>query len=212
MKRICLFIVFQVVVFSGNVHPSGFGLKAGFKYNTVTGSSGYRIKSGYCFGIYKEMTVTRAIRIQPEILYNTGGADKYGDFPSFMAYRGAVLDPSCDFHYIDLPVSFKYHFNNDKIDNLNIYFGPVISFLLAAYWQNHEDDHHDQKYDIKNDVNKTGYGLCFGFDFTFILFDMDLLLDARYQFGLNRIYMPSDWDYERIQHASLALSLGLHIM
>jgi len=167
MKKLYLLLltVFSLAAASAQVQ---FGIKAGANFSTLTGdnSSGVKTKVGFHAGALVSLPLFSEFSLQPEVMYSGEGA-KYSD---------NSVSGTLNSNYLNVPVLFKYN-------NASGFFaetGPQIGFLLSA-----KSKFDGQSYDAKSGFKSTDFSWAFGLGY--LLKDMNIGFDARYNLGLANI-------------------------
>ncbi len=175
---------FLIFLTSGSFAQSssnGGGIKFGFK-GGVNFSNLYtddvddnNVLTGFQAGVFAKVPVTADFAIQPELTYNTKGAE--------LVYNNAFVNGTAKFklNYIELPVLAVFNLSN----NFNIHAGPYIAYLVDGKATN---DSQGTLFDVENslsneDYNKFDAGLAIG-----VGFDTDNLgVGVRYNYGLQTV-------------------------
>jgi hypothetical protein len=173
MKNTITFITFllsALFVHSQGVHVEP-GLKVGLNVTTIYDESSESSEEliGLHLGGLAHIHLTRHIAIQPELLFSTQGGEQDFQYIIYQTYL----------NYINVPVLFQYMFNK----GLRLETGPQLGVLLSA----------KEKY---GSVTKNIMPSCQRYEFGWVagisyLSHHGWGLDARYNFGLSSIYLPS---------------------
>lgn len=160
MKKSLLILVVAMIAFTASAQISG-GLKAGVNLTTqkweFSGSSESESGSSFHFGGYLNLSLSDAISIQPELLYNS------------LKISDADFDITTN--YLSVPVMFVYGFADNKF---NVQVGPQIGFLLSTDPSEIKDADAYKGTDLTLNI---GAGASFG----------KLNITARYGIGLSDI-------------------------
>ncbi|MFI5123999.1 MAG: porin family protein [Chitinophagales bacterium] len=150
-----------------------FGVKAGANFATLTGSdaSGAKMKVGFQGGALVAIPLFNEFSLQPELMYSGEGAK----------YSANGVSGTLNSNYLNVPVLFKYN-------NASGFFaetGPQIGFLLSA-----KSKIDGQSYDAKSSYKSTDFSWAFGLGY--LLRDMNIGFDARYNLGLANVEANSN--------------------
>jgi hypothetical protein len=167
MKK--LFTVIIILGISMMIHAQDvkFGLKGGVNFATFSGKDVENVDSKTAFhvGVLAEIPLLDKFSLQPELLYSVQGIKENDDIAEFKL------------NYLQLPLIGKYYVT----DEFSLEAGPQVGFLLSAKAKVEGEGEGD----IKDDMNKTDFGLNFGLGYTL---GNRLNVNARYNFGLSKIY------------------------
>jgi len=123
-----------------------FGIVAGVDFTDISGTDfdGTSSKTGFVGGLYVAIPMGDRIAIEPEVLYANKGFKDSGN---------SSLKLSND--YIEIPVLFKYNFNNDGGPYLLA--GPAVGFSIACSL--HDDTDSVDCKDLGAETNTTFGGV-----------------------------------------------------
>lgn len=160
-----------------------FGLKAGANLATIDGKdvddSPFRI--GYHLGAMINAPIALGVSLQPEVLLSLKGAGKIG-----------TNNDNLNLLYLDIPIMAKVMLG----ERFNLQFGPYGSLLLNAK---------QGDTGVKSTIRNFDTGVALGLGYVFA---DRLTFDARYMYGLSKVYDNELLgDYEAGNRA-LQLSLG----
>lgn len=113
---------------SAQAQQINYGLKAGVTISTLEGIEVGRCdeRTGFTAGFYAEFPLTGRISVQPELLYNEkGGIQRFAESD----LKGLSKH---NYHYISLPVAFKYRFYK----GLAFELGPELNYLAFSEVKN----------------------------------------------------------------------------
>lgn len=162
MKKIILIIVFTCincipeVTFSQTGNKFKFGIKAGANFSNISAdnANNNKVLTGFNFGIFTKVPVTKSFAIQPEIYFTTKGAEH--------TYQNVFVDGTAkyDLNYIEVPVLMVFNLSN----NFNFQIGPYFSYLVDAKIKNVSDVNFFNFEDNidSNDINNFDTGLVAG--------------------------------------------------
>jgi len=185
-------ILFSLLTFPA---PSlvNFGFKGGFSLSTLNSIPesflvGYpwKIRKDPTGGIFFSLGIIKDVSFQPEILFIRKGARIIDSENN--------LEVGFNFDYIEIPVILKIDLRLEgSTVTPSLCFGPFIGFNRAASIVI-RDPSYTEKQDIKEEVEKTEYGLTCGLLLTQKWGIGKFLVDLRYDFGLSNILKPNlEW-------------------
>jgi hypothetical protein len=214
LSVICLVIVFGLV-FSQNVYPNGYGIKAGVNFADISNLENpflemlgikFGTKIGVIAGAFYRIDLTNSFAIQPEVYYSQKGTRASG--------KGSIYDVpySYDFSlrldYIEIPLLMKYRIPTRGKFTPGIFAGPYVAFKVsakAALTVESEGMKQTQEVDIE-DVKKMDFGLAFGANLDFDIGHSSIIIDIRYSLGLSKI---SEYeDDPDMKNSAFTLMLG----
>ena len=200
MKKFYMFaVLFLGLAVGVQAQDYGLGIKGGLNFSSFSGSDAddldFEGRTGYHLGLLVEIPLGAGFGLQPEVLYSTLGAKT----------NQLVLDEAIDANfrvdYISVPVILKYYLAG----GFNLQAGPQFS------WNTKSDIEGDfNRNDVEEDFNAitdetksfdVGGAVGLGYDLPFGLF-----AEARYIFGLSKIYETSD-----IKNRLIQVSVGIQI-
>ena len=199
MKRkgiVILCVMFAtMLVFSAAAEDLVFGIKGGLGHFSYYGSDysdviddptlSNGLKLGLIAGLFVSIPVSDYVSIQPEFLIAIQGdkfredADVYGPYDGYIKYIDNVP-------YLSLPVLFTYN-----LIKLSIFAGPDILIKLGAgKWKANPTD--DALSSVSGEYTSDvfvgfGYALVAGVAYQLQAGSAGIVLDARFQLGLNNI-------------------------
>jgi hypothetical protein len=175
---------------------SGFGIKGGVNFNQLHGGDkdnipGLKNTTTWHAGFYAQFPLggSRAISLQPEILYNRRG---------FEAQDTVKLRMD----YLELPLLFVY----SPFDHLSFHIGPQASVLLKV-----KENERELGEATKDRMNSLLWGAVAGLEGRLSI----VRLGARYQFGLNDIYKETasiggkEVDLGNVKNGQIQVYLGV---
>ncbi|MGB9892941.1 MAG: porin family protein [Candidatus Saccharicenans sp.] len=196
MKKVTrgIFLTVAVLVLSSLLSSPAysqinFGFKGGFCLSLVNSRpesflEGYpwSSKKGLGGGIFFSLGLIKDVSFQPEILFVQKGArivDSENDF-----------EARFNFNYVEVPVLLKINLRLEDSEVVpSIYFGPFFGFNRTAKIVI-KDSYSTETEDIKEDLEKTEYGLAFGLMLSQKWGLGNLVVDIRYDLGLSNILKP----------------------
>ena len=181
MKRLIVTLALATLL-SGSVLAGGLtlGFVGGLNFANVAGDSVEDNTTKLCLGGggFLDIPLSDLISIQPQVLFMMKGFE-------FENWDEAGVRMS----YIDIPVLARVSIPMAGPVTPCLFAGPYLAFNLSA-----ESYFNDVKYDLKDEVKSTDYGLVIGGGFDYNLLVGQLILDARYVLGLTSIDDTSDAD------------------
>ncbi len=167
MKKLFTVIIILGISMMINAQDVKFGLKGGVNFASFSGKDVENVDSKTAFhvGVLAEIPLLDKFSLQPELLYSVQGIKENDDNAEFKL------------NYLQLPLMGKYYVT----DEFSLEAGPQVGFLLSAKAKVEGEGEGD----IKDDMNKTDFGLNFGLGYTL---GNRLNVNARYNFGLSKIY------------------------
>ena len=156
-----------------------FGLKSGLNISNFHGDDAGNLdsKPGFSGGFFLSIKTQKPLIIQPEFTYSVKGAK---------THLGSA-NVTLDYHYIDIPVLFKYviplHDNQDI--NPIIFAGPFIGFNTRA--QTIVNSNGEMESQNNASIVNREYGIQFGGALGFNLGNNELGFDMRYVLGLTSV-------------------------
>ena len=167
MKKLFTVIIILGISMMINAQDVKFGLKGGVNFASFSGKDVENVDSKTAFhvGVLAEIPLLDKFSLQPELLYSVQGIKENDDNAEFKL------------NYLQLPLMGKYYVT----DEFSLEAGPQVGFLLSAKAKVEGEGEGD----IKDNMNKTDFGLNFGLGYTL---GNRLNVNARYNFGLSKIY------------------------
>ena len=164
MKNVILLCVL-IALLSSSSFAQGplFGVKGGINVATigrdpdVTG-----VSLGFHFGGFVQVYKSDHIILQPEAIFSLQGASLKGDF-----------SPRANYRYLNFPVIFKYY---PGFSGIHLQAGPQIGVLFSGEISSTVLD-----IPFLSHLNPVDYVFAIGIGFD----HDDLLIDLRYNYGLN---------------------------
>ncbi len=166
MKNVIFSIVLILfVIHSNQAQLFKLGIKAGMNYANFEGSTLQTDAiTSYHAGLVGEITLIKALSIQPEILYSTQGA----------SYENAVEEFKEELGYVSVPILAKIHLGK----SLSVDIGPQFSYLLS------------KKVSISSDINEFDFAVAGGLGFKLT---ENFFIQGRYTLGLTEIDKNADY-------------------
>ena len=165
MKYLLLFVaaVFSVIISHSQM---SLGVKGGLNLATISGEyvDGYNPKAGLHIGGYANLSMTKNLSVQGEVMYSMQGAKWEGGGKSSL-------------NYLQIPVLARYNFTPQVFAEA----GPQIGFLVSA-----KDAYEGESVDIKEYLEKTDFSIAVGGGYNI---NPKLAVYARYNLGLTNIYI-----------------------
>jgi hypothetical protein len=175
----------------------GFGLKGGVsmaKLNEVYFGESYPSTSMTkpLFGGFLAINLNEMFTFQPEIYYLTKGGvwDEDFDGDNFL-YEDTL-------NYVHVPLLAKVHLIKEGKANPILFAGPAVNILVSSNKKltiNGVIDE-DRSFD---EIKSTAFSLVFGGGIEIMLNKIKLILDVRYDLGLDNLIKPEfaeDWSYK----------------
>lgn len=179
-NHVIFVIVCILIVFGGGIQAkekTSSGFKFGLNVAMVDGDVEEYVGtpgSRQCISIggFASMHQFGNVYLQPEILYAEKGA---------VAKKPSNEDMTLKLSYIEIPVLFKYKFNNHKKLGFSLYTGPAVDLLLSSELDNTDTKSYTIKFDAAAVV---------GGSITIASGSGYFILDTRYTHGFPQI---DDW-------------------
>ena len=150
-----------------NAQDVKFGVKLGLNIANISGDiEDNKSLFGANLGGFAEIKLSDKLAFQPELLFSMQGS-KYEDIATKL-------------NYINIPLLAKYNLN----EKFSVLAGPQIGFLMSAKLKDST-----KSVDIKEGFNTTDFGLNVGAGYNVT---ENILVDARYNFGLSNILKDAD--------------------
>lgn len=140
-------------------------------------------------GVFFNKELSEEWSIEPRLLYSTKGPKYEGEVPVYgeVTYKKIL-------NYIDIPVLVKYAIN----ENLYVYAGPQLGFLLSAK----VDDGEEKAY-VKDQYKSTEFAVVFGGGYKIT---EKLGVNLFYDLGLTKIALYESLSYD-VKNNVIKLSL-----
>jgi hypothetical protein len=190
MKKLSLTsCVMMLALYSFAQGISG-GIKAGLnlanqEYSSELFSLNTTTKLGSHGGVYVVAMITENFGIQPEVLFSMQGSNW-----DFQGQEGKF-----NFSYVNIPVLFRYSFN----EMISIHGGPQFGFLLSAELENENGDSQDWE-DTTKSMDLAG---AIGVEFDL---PNGLGFGARYTGGFSNV-AEDDADFDGLEIRNRAIQL-----
>lgn len=186
------------------------GVRVGIDYSCLD-SKKYRSewKWGYNVGLLHHFKISNNFGIQAELSYCTKGGiyTKWAVDPNDLrTILGEVYDVKKE-SYIELPILTRFEQHLYRNQSVSLLAGFHISYLIDAKEIMNEDNKLGIIEITRDDeylLNKIDYGLIYGIEYAFTIFNMSLFIDFRHNIGLRTIEEKSHWNGE--YHHNLVLS------
>lgn len=153
-KLVLLSLALFICAFSLRAQ-SGFGVKAGFNFNSMSDleynnikESAIEKKTGFHVGVLYKINLPLGLALQPELLYSQKG----GSINPTPACNTADYDGDFKMHYLQLPVNIQWGLDL-MLFRPFIMVSPYLSYLLSK---------DSGMSGLKWDTNKLGYGIGLG--------------------------------------------------
>ncbi|UZO80255.1 PorT family protein [Aquimarina sp. ERC-38] len=161
MNKLLLFVLIVFLsLFVANAQDSRYGIRVGANLSSISSDDieedAEDARIGVAVGFFAEYYVTNHISIQPELQFSSQG-NKAEDLRV---------------NYIQLPVIFKYNFNQV----INLQLGPQAGLKI---WEWEDNGLREANF---NTINFAAVG-GLGFNIT-----DNFYIDARYEYGINNLY------------------------
>ncbi len=155
----------------------GFNV-AGISVNPGSGSEDYSSRFGFGIGLVADRPLTDRIYLHAE--------------PMFLQ-KGSTLETSnftavYKLNYIEIPIMFKYIFQNSASWLPYAMAGPSFGFLTSAKFDIDEGGEQDEK----DNSNTFDFGLGFGGGVSYPYNNKTFFAETRYVFGLTNVNAESD--------------------
>ncbi len=176
--KTCFILFFSLFLISANAQVR-FGLKSGLNISSFYGDDAGNLDSkfGFSGGFFLSIKTQKPLIIQPELNYSMKGAK------TFLGSDKITLD----YHYIDIPVLFKYVIPLNDTQGINpiIFAGPFIGFNTRA--QTIVNSNGQMESQNNASVVNREYGFQFGGALGFNIGNNELGIDIRYVLGLTSV-------------------------
>ncbi|MCC6289995.1 MAG: OmpA family protein [Chitinophagaceae bacterium] len=209
MKKICLFICINILIFNslqaqikigvgGGVHQASIGEKNNLQGWDINYKNYFSPLNGFHAGVFAEIPIGKKgnFAVLPSLQYTNKGrefAKSYDSTKSFNSDTSSILS-SWKANYVELPVNLIYKLPLTKKVNFIIGAGGYVSYLLNSktsydiYNASGEHQSYNDKLTYGDQVktyNKIDYGInaIAGFDF-----NDRILFTANYSKGLANFY------------------------
>ncbi len=184
MKKFVLAFATAVMCVGGAFAQLSMGSKVGLNLSSLTGD-GTNYKAGVNVGVFANYRINNLLAIQPEFLYSMQGTT-FDD----VKILTETLKSTYTSHYLDIPVLLKVY----PWAGLNVQFGPQFGFCVDDEYKvklgSEEVSSKDlEKYGYDNKAETFDFSLAVGLGYEF---DFGMTVDARYNFGLTKVYDNSD--------------------
>lgn len=160
IKKILLPIIFFLFLFNVHGQDSRYGMRIGANLSSISSDNipedldDSRI--GVVVGFFAEYALTNRIGIQPELQFSSEGNK----------------EDNLRINYLQLPILFKYNFN----EIVNIQLGPQAGLKI---WEWEDDGIMEDNFNTFNFAAVGGIGFNINDNF---------FIDARYIYGLTNVY------------------------
>lgn len=173
-----------------------FGIRAGSNWSNVYGDviktegadQSYKFNNGFSFGLTTTMYTSLNFGFSCDMLYSQRGT-VFHDINSSMS-----TETKKTFHYLEIPITFKYIITRFKNYRPNIFAGIQAAYLINATENIEGNDIAGNRKariygrEISKEYNSFDFGFIFGGGFNAALIEgYWLALDARYFAGLSDI-------------------------
>jgi hypothetical protein len=214
LSVICLVLVFGFV-FSQNVYPDGYGIKAGVNFADLSNSQNpilemfgirFGTKIGIIAGAFYRIDLTDSFAIQPELYYSQKGTKASGEGSLYGAPYS--YDFSFRLDYIEIPILMKYRIPTRGKFTPSIFAGPYVAFKASAKAVLTVESggvKQTQEVDIEK-VKTMDFGLAVGANLDFDIGHSSIIFDIRYSVGLLKI---SEYENDpEMKNSAFTLMLG----
>jgi len=162
-----------------------------------------KLKPGFDIGLMLRIYTNDFFSLQPELHLNSKGyrevmedsaTYRYSSEKYFFKYERRL-----NFHYIEVPVLFKFNIPNPSIIEPNLYFAPSFGFKTWISGSEELETPNEIKGDFYSDeqieeINISTYAFDFGASagagFDIRTRNCDFVFDVRYTLGLSNILKP----------------------
>lgn len=154
------------------------GLKSGVNFSDIAGPQSFDASTRFHIGGFLQIGVTNALSIRPEIMYTQKGAQ-----------NGSVNGYNFTMDFVEMPVLLNYKFVPEGRVHANLFAGPAVALSTKCEVAGTSEAGvaFDQACDHRSrtvDVGDVDVGVVFGGGLTVPFSKVNLLLDARYDWGL----------------------------
>ena len=203
MKKIFIAIVALVGFGSLQAQNVKYGLKGGLNVANinVSGAASPSMSSvvNLHIGAFAEFSINKKVAFQPELLYSMQGSK----FSQIVNIEGTNYDTdnTLKLSYINIPLMFKYY------PQSKFYFeaGPQLGLLTSAKVEVDVAGFGSGSDDVKEFFKTVDFGMNVGLGYNF---SKNVLLGARYNFGLTNIADTEPGDNTKMKNSVFSLSLG----
>lgn len=186
---ILAFLLIFVLTISSAQAQIHFGIKGGLTLGTVKSLPEFflegfpwKTKTGWCGGVFGSFEFLRGVSIQPEVLFIQKGARLVDTEYDFQA--------RFNFDYFEVPILLKIDLELEGAAAVpSMFFGPFFGFNQKANIVM-IDPYSRETEDIRDDIQKSEYGITFGLLITQKWGPGHFSVDARYDLGLTNILKP----------------------
>lgn len=138
------------------------------------------------FGAYGSFSFGKRFAIQPEVLYFTAGGG--GSYPNLTT--GEIIRLRFMFDCLEIPVLAKFRLMQGVRAVPVVFAGPSVGFLLKAKARYYLDNTLESEQDVTAAYKTLNLGLLFGLGVEWKLGRINLVFDARFDWGLTDIAQP----------------------
>jgi len=149
-------IIVLLFVSTATFAQFGLGIKGGLNFANLNIDDANN-RTGFHFGAFAHVPISKNIGIQPEVLFSSQGAE--------------ISDTKVNLNYVNVPILLRLKL----IEVLNVHFGPQFGFATKA-----EEDGED----ILDNIKNSDFSLAFGAGLNLPL---GLEAGARYNLGVSKI-------------------------
>ncbi len=158
MKRLALILSVFLMSALALQAQSGFGIKAGMNFNSMSDvevndiKTSINRKTGFHAGVLYKLGLPAGFALQPELLYVQKGGSLNMNASDESSATAPVKNGELKMHYLQLPVNVQW-----GIDL--VLFRP---FIMVSPFLSYEISKSSSVKEIKWDSNKLGYGIGLG--------------------------------------------------
>jgi hypothetical protein len=192
------------------IHP---GVKAGVSISNLSGElhdlAGLDSRTKTTFGGFVRLDVAPSLAIVPEALFVQKGAKVQGIATDAYGNPIAAVEASYHLHYLEIPVLIEYRFQTRGRVAPNVYVAPTAAFATTRTFVADGSaslSGQSGEIDLKEDVRGADFLAAVGAGLEIGAGSGALVLDARYEIGLSKIFTASGAADDR--HRTLLVTLG----
>ncbi len=170
----------------------------------ISGTAGptWQFKGGFIGGAFIKYNLTELFAIQPEALYAMYGSRRNVDFAGQRNFR-------TQFDYVEVPVLLMYSPSTTNNVQPEIFAGPTVDFLVRARQKSDAIvGGGTTSLNVKDQLNKTLFGVSFGAGLAYPMSTGKITLDARYNLGITKVYKNTISPQPNVRNSAVALMLG----
>lgn len=182
MKKILLMAAMMIATLTASAQNTSLKIYAGVSLADITNITGHDYKAGFIGGAEVEYRASNLIGISGGLFYSMQGSSINN--PK-IEINGGKFDAK--YNYLNVPVLVNFHVTQGLV----LKTGLQPGFLLSAK----EGD-----YDVKSSLNKVDLSIPVGIGYEF---NNGLMLDARYNCGMTKLYKNDNRDDDKSSNNSV---------